>query len=95
MAKFKFHTDCVSSDGESINNMVDHDKQRDITRNTFLKYVCKEDLQQLEDNFGYSRHYKQGLIMANDWHVSYHKSFYRGKPCYYLCHSAIEYIFIK
>jgi hypothetical protein len=32
--------------------------------------------------------------MAGDWHVSYHRSKYKGKTVYYFRHSAIEYIFI-
>lgn len=32
--------------------------------------------------------------MPHDWHVSYHRSMFRGKPCIYVRHSAIEYIFV-
>ena len=34
-----------------------------------------------------------GLRLKDDWHVGYFKSTYDGKPCYYIDHSRIEYIF--
>lgn len=82
---------CVDAHGASIHQMVDD--SREITRRTFLKHVDHESLQALEQLLAYARHPSQGLTMAADWHVSYHKSRYRGKPCVYFVHSAIEYIF--
>jgi len=93
MDKLTYTTNCVGSDANSIDNMRYHDNERMITRNTFLKKVDRESLAELEEGFGYAKHYKQGLTMASDWHVSYHKSFYRGKPCVYIIHSSIEYVF--
>jgi hypothetical protein len=69
------------------------DKARDISRRTFLVHVNRDDLAKLADEMGYARHPKQGLTLAADWAVSYHKSRYRGLPCVYLRWSAIEYIF--
>lgn len=82
---------CVDAVGSAIEHMVDD--SREITRRTFLKHVDHESLQALEQLLAYARHPSQGLTMAADWHVSYHKSRYRGKPCVYFVHSAIEYIF--
>jgi hypothetical protein len=65
------------------------DNNIEITRSTFLKHVNRVDLKELETRLGYSRDFH----IINDWHVTYHRSKLEGKRVYYLCHSAIEYIF--
>lgn len=66
----------------------------EVSRKTFLKHVDKEQLQDLEQTLGYDRHPKQGLTMAGDWHVSYHRSKLNGQRVYFFVHSAIEYVFV-
>ena len=67
------------------------DNAREITYETFIKHVNKEDLADLKQDLGYGRH---GLTLKNDWAVSYHKSkLPNSKPVYFLCHSCIEYVF--
>jgi hypothetical protein len=91
MDKLKFETDCVHSTYEDITLMTEI--AIDITYKTFLKHVSFIDLSDLFPFYG--THPKQGLLMIkNDWHVSYHKSMYKGKRCYYIEHSGIDYIFI-
>jgi len=90
---YYFKTNCVSARGADITEMKDGAEQ--ITRRTFLKYVSRETLAEMEVNLGYDRHHKQGLTMAQDWCVSYWKSEYRGKPCVYFDHSSIEYVYQK
>ena len=87
--KLQYLTNCVNSTAEHINNMVE--VAREITYGTFIKHV---DWKELANMFSCETHYKHGLLLKNDWAVSYFKSKYRGKPCYYVCHSCIEYIFI-
>jgi len=93
-----FYNDCVSWPKNDVDcpgglsDMVDN--ATDITRKTFLKHVNKTDITGLEAALGYSKHYKQGLTMGNDWHVSYCRSKLHNKIVYYFCHSAIEYVFI-
>jgi hypothetical protein len=65
----------------------------DISRRTFRKHVLLDDLIEAEGLLGYERHYKNGLTMAGDYHVSYHRSKLHGKRVYYFSHSAIEYVF--
>lgn len=89
--RLRFRTSCVDSDGPSITAMVDN--ARDITRKTFLAHVDRDDRLDLERTMGYSQFRDGGLMMANDWHVTYHKSVYRGRRCYYFRQSAIEYVF--
>ena len=85
---------CVSLNGQDINDMKDHPSCREITRETFIKHVGREKLWDSEERLGYERHPKRGLTMAGDWHVGYFKSVYRGYPCVYFVHSAIEHVFI-
>jgi hypothetical protein len=87
-----FTTNCISSDGESINRMTD--AARSITRRTFLRHVAPGALAEIEQSLCYDTGTERGgLRMSNDWAVSYHKSTYRGRPCVYFRHSAIEWIF--
>lgn len=88
---WRYRTNCVQSTAYHINTMVDASKT--ISRVTFLKYVDRESLNAVEGILGYESHHSQGLTMAQDWHVSYHRSVYRGHPCVYFDHSSIEYIF--
>lgn len=88
MSKFEFVTDCVSSTASVINDMKD--RSREITYDTFFRYV---DWRSVSEMLGYDLHPKQGLTLKNDWHVGYYRSVYRGRKCYYLVWSAIEYVF--
>lgn len=38
---------------------------------------------------------EKGLRMTKDWHIRFYKSTWKGEECYYLKHSAIEYIFTR
>jgi hypothetical protein len=88
MTKKRFHTNCICANGNSINEMKDN--ARNITYRTFLSHVDTENFKEIEKNLGYDRY----LRLKNDWHVSFHKSKYRSKPCVYFSWSGIEYIFI-
>ena len=68
---------------------------RDITRRTFLLHVDRDELRNVEQSLSYSEHPSQGMTMAGDWHVSYHRSKLHGRTVYYFRHSAIEYVFDK
>lgn len=74
-------------DLEELNYIVDNNT--DITYNTFLKNVNTEDFQSLKTNLGYTKNFS----IKNDWHVTYHKTTYKGKRIYFMCHSRIEYVF--
>lgn len=85
-----FHTTCVDSDGPSIDAMTD--AAREVTRRTFQRRC---DWRPWAQGLGYSLTRDGGLPLARDWHVAYFKSRYRGRPCYYAVHSAIEHIFVR
>ena len=87
---FHYATCCVESDGESITAMVD--AARDITYRTALKHMT--DLLIWARARGYEAR-EPGVTLRTDWHVSFHKSVYQGKPCYYVQWSGIEYIWLR
>jgi len=89
-----FYSDCVNwpmNKVDQLNLIIDN--AIDISRRTFLKHVDRDVLKSIETDLGYDSHYKQGLTMAADWAVSYHRSKFKDKFCYYFRYSAIEYIF--
>jgi hypothetical protein len=89
--KLIYHTNCVQARGREIQDMTSENMS--VTRRTFLEHVDRDSLRDVERSLSYAVHPRQGLTMAGDYHVSYHRSQYRGRPCYYFSHSAIEYIF--
>ena len=97
MSKFRYFNNCVNWDREDVWNpgglsdMID--SGLDIGRQTFLKHVSRGSLRDVERNLGYEAHPKQGLTMAADWHVSYHRGKLHGETVYFFKHSAIEYVF--
>jgi len=100
MKKFQYLTCCVHSTAELINDMVDI--ERTITWKTFSKYVDVKEVQQLFPYYTYkkekhnpdTKELTSGFHIKDDWAVGFHKSKYNGYPCYYISHSAIEYIFV-
>jgi GNAT superfamily N-acetyltransferase len=96
----QFLTSCVGWSGRSPTGDAGGDIQKmvegatDVTRKTFLKHVDRENLREVEQSLGYFDHPSQGLTMAGDYYVSYHRGYFLGKPVYYFVHSAIEYIFM-
>ena len=91
----QYFNNCVNWDRRDIDGLTDMiNNNLDISRKTFLKHIDKEEIQAVEDDLGYAQHPSQGLTMAGDYHISYHRSKLHGKRCYYFCHSGIEYVFI-
>jgi len=87
--KYVYETDCVSADGDDITAM--QDVALPVTLAT-LRRRCQGILE-WELDMGYAI-YGHGLKLKNDWHVSYYKSLYRGRPCYYIEHSHIEHVWV-
>lgn len=88
MGKYRYAYNCVSPlDRDELFHIVDN--YIDIKYETFRKHVDKEDFQELQKQLGYDK----WLHIKNDWSVSFHRSKYKGKTIYFLCHSAIEYVF--
>lgn len=83
-----YRTCCIHAAGEAIREMVEG--AREISYRTFRKHC--HDLDGWAQAMSYFLYPSQGLTLKRDWHVAYYKSTYQGAPCYYLVHSAIEYI---
>ncbi len=89
---YHYHTNCLSSTSELISDMWDQAIY--IKYETILKHVPFSEIRKVLPFYAYNTR-KGGLILKNDWHVGYYKSFYNNIPCYFICHSHIEYIWIK
>jgi hypothetical protein len=90
MKPYRYETSCVESDGPSITAMAE--AATDVSYRTVLRRC--EGLLEWAVGQGYKRRRDQGLTLRNDWCVSYHRSRYRGRPCYYLCWSSIEFVWV-
>lgn len=69
------------------------DQAAEVTYRTVLRRC--HDLLFWAKQMGYDSRSNVGLTLKNDQYVSYHKSRYRGRRCYYVCHSGIEYIWAE
>ena len=98
MRKYRYYKSCVdfswaeASKPDGLISMIDNNIE--ITRETFLRNVYRDEIDELSTRLGYALHPKWGMMMKDDYHVTYHRSQFRGKRVYYFRHSAIEYIFI-
>jgi hypothetical protein len=92
VSRWHFVTTCVSAKGEDIDEM--NRAARDVTYRTMLNRVGEAFIE-MQGVIGYDINGKRetGLRMKNDWHVSYHRSTYQGKPCFFFRWSHIEHIF--
>lgn len=89
---YEHHTSCVQSTAKLIGDMVA--AASDITYRTMLKHC--PGLLDWAESVGYERNSRWGgLSLKNDWAVSFHRSEYGGRRCYYVCWSAIEHIFLE
>lgn len=87
---YSFVTDCVSANGDDINEMVDI--ATEITVEEFLDKLGASPREKLM-SLGLFHIYENFDEVLADWHISYFESTYQGKPCVYVCHSGIEHIF--
>ena len=90
---FNYFNNCVgigSKDVPALHQMID--RARDIKWETLIKHIRTEQVRSLFPDYEYNGN---GLHIKDDWAVSFCKSRFRGKVCYYIRHSAIEYIFLR
>lgn len=89
MKRYQYITCCINAKAQDIDAMVDNG--RAVTFQTIRRHC--QDLREWVENMGYGR--TAGLLIQDDWAVSFYKSTYKGVPCYYIRHSAIEYVWVK
>lgn len=90
--KFYYFKSCVehtSYDTHLLLEMIEN--AREIKVNTFLRNC---NWTPLVKSLGLAIGNEKGLHLKDDYHVEYYRSTYDGVPCYYMKHSAIEYIFL-
>jgi len=85
-------TTCVDAKGEDIEEMVEEAFEMDHA--DFIWEIGQEQQKELNETFGYAQRGERGLKLKDDYAVSFHSSHYKGKPCVYMVHSAIEYVFV-
>ncbi len=91
--RYQYFKSCVDhSPGEvpALSAMVDD--AIDVTLATIRKHCGGFNAWAMV--MGYAKTRREGLVIADDWAVSYHRSKYNGKRCYYVRWSAIEYIWL-
>ncbi len=81
---------CVQLPVKFVTDIVN--KSRDITINTLLKHVDKQDVKDLFPFYAWEKGENKGLKLEDDWHVQYGKSIVNKKVYYFIKHSGIEYI---
>lgn len=81
---------CTHLDGQDVEDMVD--QSTEVSAKEFRKNIGDREYKELEKDLGYGA--VPSLNLESDYATSFYKSKYRGQPCYYLEHSAIEYIFV-
>lgn len=89
--RYEYLHSCKNSDAQSIHDM--QDAAVEIKHATFRRHC--DGLEEWEADHLYFWDKRQGLTLKNDWHVSYYKSVYRGRRCYYVEHSRIEHIWVE
>jgi GNAT superfamily N-acetyltransferase len=90
---YQFVTSCVQSTCELITSMVDG--AENVSRVAFESNVNRENLLEFDRALKYDTGSERGgLRRKNDWAVRYARGIYDGLPCYYMVHSAIEYVYV-
>lgn len=95
MTKLNLVTTCVDVSGDDLQHLeLAIEKEREVTFSTFAKYV---DVKSVSEQLGYSqgraRRGERLLTLGNDWAVSFYRSIWKGKRCYFMRWSAIEYVY--
>ena len=84
MKTYVFTTTCVNSTADLILDMVD--RAREVTWRTFARHIPRHEL----------RAYFPGPpALERDYRVRFYRSFFAGRRCYFLVHSAIEYVWTE
>ena len=82
---------CVGSTEGSINEMCDY--AQEIEYAEFIEQIEVDQLKTLFPGYDWAEGDVEGLRFRDDWAVSFWQSKFMKKPCVYVEHSRIEYIF--
>jgi hypothetical protein len=95
MPTYRFETDCTAipkDDVEDLQALIDG--AREVSYDTLVRRVGRETVKEVFSQYDWSRR-GEDLRLKNDWHVRYHVGRYKGRKCYFIVHSAIEYLFCE
>jgi hypothetical protein len=84
MTRYAFETTCVNSTADLILDMVD--QAHEVTWRTFTRHVLHHELRAF---------FPGPPALERDYHVRFYSSRFAGRRCYFLVHSAIEYIWTE
>lgn len=85
---FRYETCCVLSTDELITEL--RDSAEDVTEAEF-RAAC-EGVDDWAVAHGYDLDPDDGLTLSEDWHVSWERGTYDGRPCFFLTWSGIEFV---
>ena len=93
---YTFLTSCI---GVSQDDVPDLDKMIDdgesMTHDEFKLALGWKMLDEWAVGQQYDLDPEEGLTLAQDWHVTYQRSEWKGTPCLFLQWSGIEFIWLK
>ena len=84
MNSYVFTTTCVNSRADLILDMVD--RAHEVTWSTFTRHVPRHELRAF---------FPGPPALERDYHVKFYSSRFNGRRCYFLVHSAIEYVWTE
>lgn len=93
---YRFIGDCASLGMANLRHLQTMiDRERSISRASFVKWAHPGDRAEWERGAGYATHAGRDLTAARDWHLAYARSTWAGVPCVYLTWSGYEVIFVS
>lgn len=93
MKKYVLATRCVDQVGpQGIDDLRDlYANDRQVTYATFARHCDSESFAR---DLGYALGHAPGLKLKNDRCVRFYRSKWKGKPCFYVDQSAVDFIFL-
>jgi hypothetical protein len=93
MKDFVLATRCIDQEGpDGIDNLRSlYANDRQVTYATFAKHC---DSEAFARDLGYALGREDGLKLKNDRCVRFYRSKWKGKPCFYVDQSAVDFIFL-
>jgi hypothetical protein len=93
MKKYILATRCVDQVGpKGVDDLRDlYANDREVTYATFAKHC---DSEAFARDLGYALGPKTGLHLKHDRCVRFYKSKWKGKPCFYVDQSRVDFIFL-
>lgn len=90
-SRYRYIGNCTNAHmAAGLEDMIDFAVE--VSYRTLARAVGKDQLKQIFDEYDWSSR-PRDLTMRDDYAVSYYRSRFEGRPCYYVRFSGIEYVF--